>query len=204
MDVCSIHPYDWTQDPVSADIIGEITKTRNLLNRFGYKNMPIWLTEIGWADDCYGVTTREQGYYLVQLYTMLQKNSLADKMFVYCFNDNKDVRGSREASFGLVTKGAVPKPSYLMIGAMNRFLSGATFVSDKVISGDVYAYTFSDRDGKTVTVCWSVKGSANISVQSEAIVSVYDSYGNLKTEGNNLQLDLTKEPLYLFGDVTIS
>jgi len=204
MDVCSIHPYDWTQDPVSADIIGEITKTRNLLNRFGYKNMPIWLTEIGWADDCYGVTTREQGYYLVQLYTMLQKNSLADKMFIYCFGDRKDVRGARESSFGLLNADATPKPSYLMIAAMNRFLSGAKFVSSKVIATDVHTYTFSDQDENPVTVCWSVKGDGNVTVQSDSEILVYDSYGNLNTQKTEtLSLNLTKEPVYIYGDITI-
>ena len=136
------------------------------------------------------------------MYTMLQENSLADKMFIYRFSDSGDVRGARENSFGLVNStDNTAKPSYVMISAMNYILSDAVFKEKTVLNNDVYAYTFEDRNGKAVTVCWSVCGDASVTVKADNPIDVYDVYGNkVSEEKESVSIEVTKAPVYIYGE----
>jgi hypothetical protein len=45
MDVCGFHPY--SNDP--NGVLEKVLATRDMLDYYGYVDMPIWLTEIGWS-----------------------------------------------------------------------------------------------------------------------------------------------------------
>jgi len=194
MDVCSIHPYNWETDPQSGQIVEKVKKTRAILDKYGETDMPVWLSEIGWADECYGVSSYEQGSYLVQLYVMLAENNLADKMFIYRFRDHRDLKNHRESSFGIINHLGTAKPAYLMISAMNYFLSDAEFTS-KTDADGISSYKFKDRNNETITVVWTNAGEKAVDASGRA----YDAFGNLISTGGRITVGYS--PVYVKGEI---
>ena len=51
MDGYCCHAYAPRYDPMSGGLIRELEKARAVLDKYGYYDMPIVTSELGWADD---------------------------------------------------------------------------------------------------------------------------------------------------------
>lgn len=210
IDFCAIHMYDWGKSPKEGtrNIMSNIAATRDLLNSNGRSDVPIWVTETGWASGVYGINEKQQGYYLVQAYAMFQENNLVDKMFIYTLADTGNVIGEREKNFGLVKsdKALVPyaaKPAFLMMSNLNATLAGAQLVENTAVNnGKTYVYRFS-RDENDVLLMWTIAGKDSVSLDlGVESVTVYDAYGNSKAigaESGVINIELTEAPIYVEG-----
>lgn len=194
LDVCSIHPYNLETDPKSGKIVESIKKIREILDKYGETDLPIWISEVGWADECYGISGTKQGSYIVQLYVMLAENNLADKMFIYRFRDRADLKNDAESSFGIINHSGTAKPAYLMISAMNCFLSGAEFTGKNEENG-ISSYSFKDRNDEKITVVWTNTDEKELNTAGIS----YDAYGNVISTGGMIKVGYS--PVYIKGDI---
>ncbi|UKI36297.1 MAG: hypothetical protein L6V93_20685 [Clostridiales bacterium] len=62
MDGYCCHAYAPRYDPMSGGLIEELEKVRAVLDKYGYYDMPIVTSELGWADDTYyGIDEKKTG-----------------------------------------------------------------------------------------------------------------------------------------------
>ena len=212
MDVADIHPYNHTAPENTNSFRGRfIDATRDLLDEFGYADMPIAFSEMGWSTPG-TVDEAGQGAYFIRWITM--NFTKFKDVFLYV-SQVKQTTSTHENGFGLIRswnkKGAdgyIPysaKPAFLAVANYNTIMSGATFVNSSYNSSNgVYNYKFNDRNGNDVQIVWRYNGSgesyeATIQTSAENI-AVIDMYGNdypYKVTDGGIKVTLTSMPIYV-------
>ncbi|MGN0182025.1 MAG: hypothetical protein ACI4DP_06395, partial [Candidatus Ornithomonoglobus sp.] len=176
----------------------------------------LYLSEFGTTDakTSTGVSTSEQAASVLQVYTLMQGENIADKMWWYCLvNKGVDIK-EQEYNWGLVknnaeTKNGTPfaaKPAYAVMAGMNSFLTSAEALG-KIISADktVRAYRFKSRENDNIAVMWSMGGNRSLFLSLGCNeIEVYDMYtnklGTFTSEDGIYGIELTNEPVYIRGD----
>ena len=212
MDGFCTHAYKPRQDPMSGGNVDLFWEIRKILDEYGYTDMPIVSSELGFVDDTYyGIDELKQGYYLVEYYVALQKIPHFDEYVMYQFHDGGQVKGNREHHWGLIEfqGAALPgtaKASYPMIATLNNMLAGYEFKDDITVNDDTYAYRFYNEEKHDETIVLWARGAGGTVTLDLGVDSVelYDSFGNLtKLKGidGKYNFALTEEPMYLKGDM---
>jgi len=209
MDTASIHIYTHTYpEKTTIKRAKLLSQTRELLDEFGYNDMKIDVTEIGWTTD--GVTTeRENADWIVRWMAMNYEQF--DRVCFYV-NQEKQTTSTFENLYGFTrawTKLYAGK--YPVYGAKYSYLSVANFNSqignaDKIGRYDmgnsnVYNYQFRDELGNNIFVAWNRKTTSEEFIPTEKEnVRVYDIFGNLYdfeyAEGG-IKITLTSSPVYI-------
>ena len=212
MDGYCVHAYKTiAQDPMSSEAVTLVTRAREILDKYGYEDMPIVTTELGYVDDTfYGVDELRQGYYLMQYYVALSKIPHFDEYTQYQFQDGGIVKGSRENHWGLIefsgakTVGAA-KASYPMIANMNHMLAGYKYAEDITINDDTYAYRMHNKNKiDDVIFLWARGNGGTVAIDLGVdSVELYDCYGNmtiLHGVDGVYTFALSEAPIYVKGN----
>ena len=209
MDAACIHVYTHARPENISTKRGKlITETRALLDKFGYNDMKIVVSETGWTTDGV-VSEKRQADWLVRW--MVMNHSQADETCWYV-SQEKETASTFENLYGFTrawTKGYAgeypeygAKPAFLSFASYNALMTDARFVQKcDMGSENIYNYQFVDRNMNDVFVVWK---TGSQSVQEVAVdcesVAVYDVYGNAypfeKTQ-NGVSLTLTESPVYI-------
>ena len=166
-----------------------------------------------------GATELEQAAYLVQLYTWALADGTVDHIFWYDFlndcniyknDENKTVYEWRtdltECNYGLLhtwrEDAGAPlaysaKPGYVTMCALSSMLGGATYKGAVDLGGGVAAYSFTNKDGKTMVVAWTTSDT-NKTLRCSGSMTVTDMYGNA-TSGLTTAT-LSECPIYIVCD----
>ena len=116
-DTLAIHPYARTVDGAIAGIV----RAREILDRAGFTNVGLWVTEIGWATggphSAFTVGPKTQGSYVAEM--LSRSAALAERVKLrgvayYAWRDVKPYPGGKDfwgLHTGLNTIGGKPKPS---------------------------------------------------------------------------------------------
>jgi hypothetical protein len=137
-DILALHPYAVPLDPqqgrtesspeVHKLLDVEMNKYRAFLQRHNLAR-PIWVTEIGWPAQNWGLDDEQQANYLAQTYALLLSSGIPERVFWYSF---KDQSGDPRDSWGLVAWGNNAtdlnprRASFRAFTASAQLLTGAT------------------------------------------------------------------------------
>lgn len=218
MDVFSIHPYQWYGDPITYDTLDSIEYVAKLFEKYGAKNVPIWITEYGYSSHYESVNTDiEQGMYNAQTYAMVMSQGYVDRFYYYCLLDKANaVRTDRESNFGMVRCDMsnpqpymVPyaaKPAYLIISNMNMMYHDAEF-GQTLKPSETSRVVRSRHKGteKQTAMLFSNKADGELVTLrlGTDTVTLYDAYGNakkIKGEKGVYSLNLSKNVQYIEGN----
>ena len=210
-DMVSLHPYprNYTSDPEYGEIDTFVYDMTALLEKYGYKDVPILFTELGW--NTYANTEFQSAINTVRAQAFVRANNLAEKVFIYNMLDYNFT--GAEGSFGLLEaydSGMVDvpylaKPGMLAVANYNRLLADAEYI-DKYDESDANTYMYHFRQnasGEDVLMLGTMKGDKDIGLKLGCdSVTVSDLYGNEKIlygENGVFSINLTESTVYLTG-----
>ena len=221
-DVYSIHPYIFYASPEEGKYYEYIMPVRNILNKYGLSDIPIWITENGYSSATNFVTEEEQAKFLARMCAVSMDSTInCEKLFIYDFLDdwNRDWRGNeifykdeRECNWGLLRNVDAPnyiysaKPAFLSMAAYNYIMADTDYI-DKALKDDVYIYHFRrGYDKKDILMMWSADENRSISVKLD-VAEIIDMNGNkcdIQNNGGVYSFPISGEPVYVISDSAIS
>ncbi len=211
MDILSMHYYLGTDAP-EGNARERLDEKRKILKKFGCGDMPIWVTETGWANS--NVDEETQAKFIIRnavLYEdFLLDNGIDGQYITYELHDS-NVTGDQlggaeyESSLGLVKYDYTPKIAAKAVSIYNRLTADKKLSSFRQTRFGFFwtkaAYTakFTDAD-KTVLVIWAEEAK-DIKINLPATEAViYDLEGNVVervTQAGEKTVKATQSPLYI-------
>ena len=184
MDAVSIHPYSQGTAPEAANTIASCESIYDMVASYG-KEMPLWLTEIGWptAQHLYGSTETEQMQYTTRMLALALKSNKISKVILYQGTDASggDIRNT-ENYYGMFRSAPIQyaaKPVYAGLSGMTSLLDGCTYKADRNFGSNLKAFEFTDNRGNPVIAVWSLSGERKVTLNlSENDVRIFDIFGN--------------------------
>ncbi|MES2354983.1 MAG: hypothetical protein V4568_11405 [Pseudomonadota bacterium] len=156
MDGFSIHPYVfWKGQKVGTPeyLMSWVQKLQQdiLQKANGGKQVPIYITEIGWPVNKRGVGIENERVadYLARTLLMLRTLPYVRGVWWYEF---------RSDSFGMLASGNEQKPAYESMREVATLVSKAQFVERVVTAKDVWMLRFRNPDGSEVLASWRTTG----------------------------------------------
>ncbi len=203
-DVVGIHPYRlFSKSPARGGLAEDLQSLKTLMERYGDKDKPLWITEIGWPTHkrmkhgWVPVTQEQQANYLVESFVLAWSEGI-EKIFWYDFKNDGTDENYFEHNQGLMTKDYKPKLSY---GAY-RYLSGifkkARFVKMKSWNKRNKAYYFKTPD-EAVVVLWDDVGKSTVSFNKNIFSRGVDKSGREFGEVKDGKAALDEAPMFLFS-----
>ena len=218
VDGFSCHPYDWSGDFRNETFVAGMNQFNDAIDEYG-GNKLIYLTELGINDGTKadtGVPTMEKASMIIQAYSLMVGEDLADKWWWYDIIKDSANTTDQESNFGLVKAQSAVKgetkyaatPAYVVMTNMNCELTGATPNGSILYDEDpeLRAYRFKTRDNKDVATVWCGSEPTTVSFNLGCdTVDIYDLYGNYveTIHGNDgvFTFTLAEEPIYIKGDL---
>ena len=173
---------------------------------------PIWATECGLDQGDDGTNARrELGIYLVKFLTTLLSAGV-ERAYWYLARDfGSATTGLLHDEF-FAGGGYAPTVAYVAFAALNKYLSGATYVGrDVTLDRRTYSHHFQLADGSDFRVVYSTRsGPSVLAVRSPTAggLTVLNYMGSaidrVRSVGPEIthKLTLADEPVYLLGPVT--
>jgi len=199
MDAISFHPYNNNAAP--EYLASSIPATQALIRKTAGKDIPIWITELGWDD--HDVKLQGQVDYLIRSMGIVLGGG-AQKYIWYDLVNDQISPGAwpGEASFGLFTQGGSPKPAAYAMLELTRQLGNRPAAGREAVGGAVYSYKFgTGADG--MRIAWATTPTT-VTVHATGPVTVTNDLAGRKvlTPVNGVAtLQLTGSPVYIEGAV---
>jgi hypothetical protein len=194
LDVVSFHPY--ASLPETYPIDRWEAGLESLIKQYNNgQAKPIWVSELGW-----GAADVDQAAYFVRAAALALAGG-AQKFFAYDLFDGSPRWGlvRQPDAAGRYT----PKPAYSAYAVMARQLAGATY-STSQNHASFYDEVFDKSGTNDMRVLWSVQGPQNVALATASALTVVSMTGasqTLQPVGGQVLLALTKDPLYVSGQV---
>ncbi len=210
MDILSMHYYLGTDAPEDG-ARERLDEKREILEDFGYYDMPIWVTETGWAIS--NVSEETQAKFIIRnavIYEdFLLDNGIDGQYISYELHDsnvtNEQLGGADyESSLGLIRHDYTLKKSAYAVNIYNKLTADKklTEVKEKKFlfwTKSAYTAKFTDGD-KTTLVIWSEKDK-DVKINLPATETViYDIEGNVVeriTEAGTKTIHATDSPIFI-------
>ena len=184
MDAVSVHPYSQGTSPEAAGSIAACERIYDMVASYG-KNIPLWITEIGWptAQHIYGSSELEQMQYTLRMIALAQQSSKISKIILYQGTDAStgDIRDT-ENFYGIFRSSPIlyaAKPVYAGISGQTAMLNGSVFKRALDWDYDVRTYEFTGIDGQPVIAVWSTAAKKEVELTlSGQGMRLYDCFGN--------------------------
>ena len=216
MDAANVHTYTHAAPEDFHTKRGKmISDTRALLDEFGYYDMEIVTSEMGWTTP--GVIDDiGQGAYIVRWAAMVYDQ--LDEIYWYV-NQDKQTTSAHENGFGFIrtwsksAAGEYPpyaaKPALLTYANFNTLMTDAKF--EKIVEktdGATHIYQFKLKDGQDALIVWNssdIDETVSLKLDTSEI-TMYDMYGNptklSSLENGEFTFDVDGCPVYLIGSFT--
>lgn len=175
---------------------------------------PLWITEYGLSSGDYnddGLSAGseyKQAYNMIRGYNQIKLNNFENKLWFYGLTDSGNRTNEKEHCFGLLRSPGYEVPyaakiPYLAIAAMNKFIEGATSVSEvKSVDNNKYAvkYHGSERDAYMLWTTLNTEQTIECTeLSNSANVKYYDILGNEISKASVMQngkFKITREPFW--------
>ncbi|GEM_PF-6416213 len=214
MDGLSVHYYLSKSAPENR-ARNRLDGYRDVLVKYGYEKMPVWLTETGWAN-CY-VDEQTQAQYIIRnaiFYDeFLLDYGIEGQYFSYELQ-NSSITSSDltvqeyENSLGLYKNDFTPKISAYAVKAFNSLTADKKLTSlEQTKYGlfyqkSAYVATYA-QSGQTVYVIWA-ESEMNLDITlPDANTTIYDIQGNViedNVQGGVKKITATPSPVYIAFD----
>ncbi len=214
MDGLSVHYY-LAKDAPEKQARKRLDKYRDVLVKYGYEKLPVWLTETGWANS--NVDEQNQARYIVRNAVFydefLLDYGIEGQYFSYELQDSSITTADKnteayENSLGLFKNDFTPKPAAEAVKTFNTLTAGKSLTAlEQTRYGLFYqksAYTATyHQNGKTVYVIWA-ESDFDLEINlPDAHITVYDMQGNIIEEnvpGGTKQISASPSPVYIAFD----
>ncbi len=214
MDGLSVHYYLGKRAPENR-ARNRLNEYRDVLVKYGYDKMPVWVTETGWANS--NVDEQTQAQYIVRnaiFYDeFLLDYGIEGQYITYELQDSSitsDVLGGEEYenSLGLYKNDFTPKISAGAVKTFNSITAGKKLISlEQTRYGLFYqksAYTATySQNGQTVYAVWAESQFDLEVTLPDAQITVYDMQGNIiedNVNGGVKRIRATQDPIYIVFD----
>lgn len=214
MDGLSVHYYLGKRAPEKR-ARNILDAYRDVLVKYGYDKMPVWVTETGWANS--NVDEQTQAQYIVRnaiFYDeFLLDYGIEGQYFTYELQDScitSDVLGGQEYenTLGLYKNDFTPKVSAGAVKTFNCLTAGKKLTALKqtryglFYQKSAYVATYA-QSGQTVYVVWA-ESPFHLTIDlPEEKNTVYDMQGNLiedNVSGGVKRMEATQSPFYIVCD----
>lgn len=211
MDGVSVHPYSMTQAPEYGGNIEKLIELREMLDSYGYEDMPLRATEWGWSS--VGVNgypdEMHQAAYFIRMAAICENYDFFERMDYYKLGTDGLVN-TQEQRFTFLRSGLgdVPyglKPIALAAANYNRLMTGAVADGRIEIGSSVLSTKFKLDDGKDCVIVWNkddASSQAGLKLGADNAI-LMDMYGNEETifsANGQFNLSLSGMPIYLIGE----
>ena len=214
MDGLSVHYYLGKNAPEKR-ARNRLDDYRNVLVKYGYDKMPVWVTETGWANS--NVDEQTQAQYIVRNAVFydefLLDHGIEGQYFTYELQDSgitSDDPGveAYENSLGLYKNDFTPKLSAAAVRTFNSLTAGKKLTSlEQTKYGlfyqkSAYVATYA-QSGQTVYVVWAESPFEQEIALPDADVTVYDMQGNVieaHVQGGVKRIGAGQAPVYIVCD----
>ncbi len=214
MDGLSVHYYLGKGAPEKRSR-NRLDEYRDVLVKYGFDKMPVWVTETGWANS--NVDEQTQAQYIIRNAVFydefLLDYGIEGQYFTYELQDSSitsDILGGEEYenSLGLYKNDFTPKISAGAVKAFNTITAGKKLIDlNKTKYGlfyqkSAYIATYS-QSGQTVYVVWAESPFDMTINLPDTKTTVYDMQGNIiedNVSGGEKRIGATQSPVYVVCD----
>ncbi len=214
MDGLSVHYYLGKGSPEKR-ARNRLDEYRDVLVKYGYDKMPVWLTETGWANS--NVDEQTQAQYIIRNAVFydefLLDHGIDGQYFTYELQDSSitaDVLAGMEYenSLGLYKNDFTPKVSAGAVKAFNSLTAGKKLTAVEQTKfvlfyrKSAYTATYS-QSGQTVYIVWAESEFDMTINLPDAKTTVYDMQGNIiedNARGGEKRINATQSPVYIVCD----
>ncbi len=221
MDAFSFHYYLGTDVP-EDNACERLEEKSEILSKYGYDKMPIWVTETGWATS--DVDEQTQANYIIRnavIYEgFLLEKDIEGQYISYELHDSnvvgEQLGGSKfESSLGLVRNDYSPKKLAKAVKTYNKLTADkkiSRFIELErgfIFGKSTYSAEFRDENNKRVWVIWS-EDERNINVNLPATETIiYNLNGDVietVNDGGVKELSVSETPIFIefTSDVSIA
>ena len=209
MDALSFHIYTAGRTPEKGKKTEIVSNVRKILEKYGYGNMKIILTESGYSTDSW--TEIQQAKFELRDWALLYDS--VDKLYWYNAVE-KDHQSPYEHYLGHIRMNestelyqiglpSEAKPVFLAMSNWNALLANSELVEKNITDdGSIYDYVFKTTDNNRIHMIWGISEGAvshEFNIETGKIVK-YDMYGNseiLNGDNGKYTLSVSDEPIYL-------
>lgn len=214
MDGLSVHYYLGKSAPEKR-ARNRLDEYRDVLVKYGYDTMPVWVTETGWANS--NVDEQTQAQFIVRNAVFydefLLDHGIEGQYFTYELQDSSitsDVLGGEEYenSLGLYKNDFTPKVSVGAVKTFNSLTAGKKLTAlEQTRYGlfyqkSAYVATYA-QSGQTVYVLWAESQFNQEIDLPDANITIYDMQGNMIEEnvpGGVKRIGAAGSPIYIVCD----
>lgn len=214
MDGLSVHYY-LSQNAPEKRARERLDKYRDVLVKYGYDKMPVWLTETGWANS--RVDRQTQAQYIIRNSVFydefLLDYGIEGQYFSYELQDSSitsdDLSTQEyENSLGLYENDFTPKIAAGAVKTFNTLTAGKKLTElERTKYGffyqkSAYVATYS-QSGQTVYAVWAESDFDMKINLPDAQITIYDMQGNIieeNVQGGEKRITATPSPVYIAFD----
>lgn len=217
IDAITLHPYSQTNLPENA-LPPRMDKYIELYREALGDKGDVWMTEMGYVDNEFGVDHRLQAAYNVRTYLFAIATGRTSLFTLHTLSNHGAMLTNREHNFAIVNSHnpqltEVPysaKKSYVALTAMNTLMADTEYVQTIKDDKDEYAYRYKrGYDGKDIIAMWTKTanegdGQMCLNLGCDSI-DLYDMYGNMKTVygvDGKYRFTIDECPVYAVGNFT--
>lgn len=209
MDAFSFHPYTYPLSPETADFTITITRMHDLFTKYTSKDIPFYLTEIGWtaAENNYGVSEEKKAEYHIRA---LSEMDALDYVKAYCIYETHSWPDaySLEGNWGALSapwcdyKDGTPysaKPLYTALAAHSALSAEFSYTGNLKLNENVNINVY-EAAGKKLYIINTddINGTVGLKLKENA-GRLFDINGN--ETGPSYSADCSAAVFNMNGDV---
>jgi hypothetical protein len=204
-DILAWHAYCDPRSPEEGGYAKRLVTLRQIMDKNGDADKPIWLTEEGWATapgQPRSVDTATQAQYLVRAHVLSLAANGVEKFFWFLFRDGGNWESDFDQSYGILYPDNTPKPAFSAYAAMTHALQKKTFVATTFVgmTNDLACYAFQGDGEATVVICYTGADQVTLrtEINADPTIIVLDHFGNaVAPSAGKLELTFDAAPVYI-------
>lgn len=212
MDIVTIHPYQGNTTPEMANWVPYTMEIKNLLKRYGYEHLEVWVDEANTASNPEWNTEIQHGLNLVRHYALVEAYNPVDIFISYAFQSMDYDPSYGEHNYGAIRGWNVDnsygaKPAFMAVCNYTAMTIGKTHsqvIHDE--ADDTYVHLYKGENGENVVMMYANCDVTHITLDLGAKSgTLYDMYGNEKkmySETGIYSFGLNDMPYYFVGETT--
>ena len=160
LDMLSIHPYNYNGEinGTPENLMEWLIDIEVMLKSYSKgKEVPIFLTEIGWPNHIgnLGVTPETTASFLCRLFLLAKATSFVKGIWWYDFQNDGLDQNNAEHNFGLVKHDLSPKPGYFAVRDIAKYIGSAKYI-DRINTHDPAQYLIKyNNNGQGILAAWT-------------------------------------------------
>jgi hypothetical protein len=205
-DAISFHQYIFSSKGIGKlpeTLLENINRVEELVRTYNNnRDFPLFLTETGWPTNTgpSGTSLPDAGDLAAQTVLLTHSLSFLKGMWWYDFQDDGLKSQNTEDNFGLVHIDLTPKPGFIAVGSVMRWLQGAEFASRLRISDSaVDGVEFQLSDGQKGVAMWKIgSGSSRVHVKGANAAQTALDTSPSRAAGSS-EMNVTQTPVWITG-----